>query len=386
MDLHANAALTLRGRRRVIEMRRQQRSFAEIAQAIGASERCCRTWWRRWQTEGDPGLRDRSSRPERSPNQTPPDRVDAIRLLRGLRFTGPEIAEVLTMPVSTVSRVLKREGLGKLGRIGLEPAKRFEVSRPGEVLHIDTKKLGRIQNGPGHRVTGNRRRNAPRPTDAAGVRRFQVGWEAVHVAIDGHTRLAYAEVLPDEKATTTIGFIHRALAFYARHGITVQRIHSDNGSAYRSTIFALHLRLAGIRHTRSRAYRPQTNGKAERFIRTLQNGWAYGAIYGSSTDRTAALDGWLDYYNHRRPHAALGGPPGQPNPRPTGTTSLALHLGGPSLALPARLPPSCTSPSPERASEAGVLASADRSASASPCAYDSDRVSSRYPFPGTSRR
>lgn len=311
MDLHGNAALSLRGRERVIQLRLEDRSFAEIAQAIGASDRSCRKWWQRWQAEGPAGLRDRSSRPRRSPNQTPPERVQTIRLLRGLRFTGPQIAELLEMPSSTVSRVLKREGLGRLGRIGLEPARRFEVSRPGEVLPTDTKKLGRIVGGAGHRMTGvsGKRRSNPRKNDGSGVPHLQVGWEVVHVAIDGFTRLAYAEVLPDEKATTTVGFIRRAIAFYAARGIEVERIHSDNGSAYRSTAFALQLRLAGIRHTRSRAYRPQTNGKAERFIRTLQNGWAYGQVYGSSTERTAALDGWLVYYNHQRPHAALNGRP-----------------------------------------------------------------------------
>lgn len=308
MDLHGNATITLRGRERLVRLRLEDRSFAEIAKAIGASERSCRKWWQRWQAEGPAGLRDRSSRPRRSPNQTPPERVETIRLLRGLRFSGPQIAELLSMPSSTVSRVLKREGLGRLGRIGLEPARRFEVVRPGEVVHVDTKKLGRIQGGAGHRVTGKRRTN-PRKIDGSGVPRHQVGWEAVHVAIDGFTRLAYAEVLADEKATTTVGFIRRAIAFYAARGIHVERIHSDNGSAYRSTAFAVQLRLAGIRHTRSRAYRPQTNGKAERFIRTLQNGWAYGAIYGSSVERTAALEGWLVYYNHQRPHAALNGRP-----------------------------------------------------------------------------
>ncbi|WP_040599117.1 IS481 family transposase [Patulibacter medicamentivorans] len=309
MDLHGNAALSLRGRERIVELRRQDRSFAEIAEAIGASERSCRKWWQRWQAEGPAGLRDRSSRPRNSPTATPPERVETIRLLRTLRFSGPQIAELLSMPSSTVSRVLKREGLGRLGRIGLEPARRFEVSRPGEVVHIDTKKLGRIQNGAGHRVTGTRRHDAKRVVDAAGRERRTIGWEAVHVAIDGFTRLAYAEVLPDEKASTTVGFLARMRAFYKRHGIEIQRIHSDNGAAYKSTAFALALRLAGLRHTRSRAYRPQTNGKAERFIRTLQNGWAYGAIYGSSMERTAALEGWLVYYNHQRPHAALNGRP-----------------------------------------------------------------------------
>lgn len=305
MDLHGNATITLRGRERLVRLRLEDRSFAEIAEAIGASERSCRKWWQRWQAEGPAGLRDRSSKPKRSPNTTPPERVEAIRLLRSLRFSGPQIAELLSMPSSTVSRVLKREGLGRLGRIGLEPARKFEVFRPGEVVHVDTKKLGRIQGGAGHRITGVSRNRRPKRTDSDGVRRLQVGWEVVHVAIDGFSRLAYAEVLPDEKATTTVGFLQRMRAFYARHGVQIERIHSDNGSAYKSHAFAVALRLAGLRHTRSRAYRPQTNGKAERFIRTMLEGWAYGPIYGSSAERTAALQGWLIYYNHQRPHASL---------------------------------------------------------------------------------
>ncbi|WP_320672729.1 IS481 family transposase [Patulibacter defluvii] len=309
MNLHGNAALSLRGRERVVELRRQDRSFAEIASAIGASDRSCRKWWARWLAEGPTGLLDRSSKPKRSPNATPPGRVEAIRLLRGLRFSGPQIAELLSMPSSTVSAVLKREGLGRLGRIGLQTPKTFRVGRPGEVIHLDTKKLGRIVGGAGHRVTGNRRGPERRRIDAAGVARGTIGWEVVHVAIDGYSRLAYAEVLPDEKGPTTVAFVQRAMAFYATHGITCQRLHTDNGSPYVSGVFDVFCRANRIRHSRSPAYRPQTNGKAERFIRTMLEGWAYGPIYGSSDERTRALDGWLLSYNHRRPHAALNGRP-----------------------------------------------------------------------------
>lgn len=302
MNLHGNAALSLRGRERVVELRRQDRSFAEIASAIGASDRSCRKWWARWVAQGPAGLLDRSSRPKRSPNQTPPERVDAIRLLRGLRFSGPQIAELLDMPSSTVSAVLKREGMGRLGRIGLQTPKTFQVDRPGEVIHLDTKKLGRIVGGPGHRVTGNR--GPGQRTLGRGA-----GWEVVHVAVDGYSRLAYAEVLKDEKGPTTVGFVQRALAFYASHGIVCERLHTDNGSPYVSGVFGAFCRANGIRHSRSPAYHPQTNGKAERFIRTMLQGWAYGPIYGSSAERTRALDGWLLSYNHRRPHAALNGRP-----------------------------------------------------------------------------
>jgi transposase InsO family protein len=229
-----------------------------------------------------------------------------IAALRRLRFTASEIAEVLGMALSTVSGILTRIGLGKLGRLGLEPARRYERARPGELIHIDVKKLGRIQL-PGHRVTGHHRQRAKR-TRVGNHGRYlgTAGWEYVHIAIDDCTRLAYAEVLPDEKATTVVVFLKHAVAFYTRHGITVERVLTDNGSGYRSTIHAIACRMLSIRHLRTRAYRPQTNGKAERFIRTLLGGWAYGAIYRTSDERTAALDGWLHHYNHHRRHSALG--------------------------------------------------------------------------------
>jgi transposase InsO family protein len=188
------------------------------------------------------------------------------------------------MPCSTISAVLKREGMGKLGRLGLEPAVRYERERPGELIYVDVKKLGRIQGGAGKRITGGQRRRNGRPsrTDADGHRRNTRGWDAVHVAIDDATRLAYVEVLPDEKATTAIGFLRRAIAFYERHGITVERVLTDNGAPYVSTVHSVACHALGIRHLRTRPYRPQTNGKAERFIRTMLGGWAYGAIYASS--------------------------------------------------------------------------------------------------------
>jgi len=230
-----------------------------------------------------------------------------ICALRRLRFSGPELAEVLGVPLSTVSAVLKRCGLGKLGRLGLRPAARYERDRPGELIHVDVKKLGRIQGGAGKRVRdGLRQHYNPRRNDAAGVRRNTVGWEFVHVAVDDATRLAYAEVLGDEKAATAIAFLRRAVAFFQRHGITVERVLTDNGSPYVSARHAIACRSLGIRHMRTRPRRPQTNGKAERFIRTMLAGWAYGAIYGSSRERTAALDGWLWHYNHRRRHQAIG--------------------------------------------------------------------------------
>ena len=225
-------------------------------------------------------------------------------------MTGAEIAIVLGMPLSTVSAVLQRIGLGKLSRLEpSEPPNRYERARPGELIHIDVKKLGRIHNGAGHRVTGRRGRYTGSRTDAEGARRQLVGWEFVHVCVDDATRLAYVEVLADEKGTTAVAFLNRALEFYARHGISVERVMTDNGSAYRSTVHALACRLLGVRHLRTRPYRPRTYGKAERFIRTLLGGWAYGAIYRDSAERTAALAGWIDFYNRRRPHGALSHKP-----------------------------------------------------------------------------
>jgi transposase InsO family protein len=305
MKLHANAALSLNKRRllcrRVVE---EGWTLTKAAEAAEVSVRCARKWVGRFRAEGQRGLLDRSSTPATVANRTCERRIEAIAALRRLRFTGPEIAETLGMALSTVSGILTRIGMGKLGRVGLEPAERYERARPGELIHIDVKKLGRIAR-PGHRVLGQQGRAV------AGHHRqvYDLGWEYVHVAVDDCTRLAYVEVLDDEKATTAIAFLRRAVAFYRRHGITTERLITDNGSAYRSAVHAIACRAMGIRHLRTKPYRPQTNGKAERFIRTLLGGWAYGALYRNSTERTAALDGWIDYYNHRRRHSALGHKP-----------------------------------------------------------------------------
>jgi transposase InsO family protein len=307
MKLHANAALSLRQRermaRRVVEL---GWSLTQAAAAAEVSERTCSKWVARYRAEGLAGLVDRSSAPGVVANRTAEQTVQVIAALRRLRFTGPEIAELLDRPLSTVSGILTRIGMGKLGRLGLEPANRYERQRPGELIHVDVKKLGRIVGGAGKRVRGGGNHYTGSYTDATGARRGKAGWECVHIAIDDATRLAYAEVLTDEKATTAIGFLRRAVAFYQRHGMTVEELITDNGAAYISTVHAIACRVMGIRHLRTRPRRPQTNGKAERFIRTMLNGWAYGAIYASSTERTAALDGWLWRYNHHRRHSALG--------------------------------------------------------------------------------
>ena len=306
MKLHANAALSLNQRRRLARRINEEGwSAAKVAGVQEVSQPTARKWARRRADEGELGLLDRSSAANRVWNRTPEDRIEAICALRRLRLTSAEIAEILGMPETTVSGILTRVGLGRLGRLGLEPARRYERQRPGELIHVDVKKLGRIERGAGHRVTGRRRGN-PTRTDRAGVRRRQVGWEFVHVAVDDATRLAYAEVLGDEKATTAVGFLKRALRFYRRHGIRVEAVMTDNGSAYRSAIHSLACRALGLKHLRTRPRRPQTNGTAEPFIRTLLGGWAYGAIYRSSDERTRALEGWLWRYNFRRPHGSLG--------------------------------------------------------------------------------
>jgi transposase InsO family protein len=310
MRLHGNAALSWSGRRRLVERVVVDGStLAAAAAAAGVSVRCARKWVGRYRAEGARGLEDRSSAPRTVANRTPQERVEVIVALRRLRFTAAEISELLGMALSTVSGILARCGMGRLGRLGLEQPVRYERSRPGELVHVDIKKLGRIEGGAGKRVRGGSNHYVRTFTDRNGHRRNTVGWEYVHIAVDDYSRLAYAEVLPDEKATSASGFLSRAVAFYRRHGIRVERLLSDNGSAYRSAIHALACRRLGIRHSRTRPYRPQTNGKAERFIRTLLNGWAHGAIYRSSTERTAALDGWLWHYNHRRRHSALGHQP-----------------------------------------------------------------------------
>jgi transposase InsO family protein len=275
------------------------------AAAFQTSPRTCGKWVSRFRASSESGLLDLSSAPRRVANRTDEQRIQAIAALRRLRFGGPEIAELLGMPVSTVSGILTRIGMGRLGRLGLEPVERYERERPGELIHIDVKKLGRIKGGAGHRMTG-RRHYTPRLTDAAGRRRGTAGWDYVHVAVDDATRLAYAEVLADEQATTAVAFLGRALAFFSRYGITVERVITDNGSPYRSAVHAIACRALGVRHLRTRPRRPQTNGKAERFIRTMLGGWAYGALYGSNRERTAALDGWLFTYNHHRRHRSLG--------------------------------------------------------------------------------
>jgi transposase InsO family protein len=311
MKLHGNARTCPKSRKLLVErVLSRGWSVTAAAEAAGVSERTVYRWLRRWREEGERGLLDRCSAPHSIPHRTPPGRVEAIEKLRRLFMTAAEIAELLGMALSTVSAVLKRVGLGKRSRLTPpEPPNRYERKRPGELVHLDVKKLGRIA-GAGHRMTGSRK--SQKKERRANRRVGALGWEFVHVAVDDATRLAYAEVLPDERGETAAAFLRRAVAWFASFGIAVERILSDNGACYRSAAHALACRQLDItRHLFTRPYRPRTNGKAERFIQTLVNRWAYGAIYGNSAERTAALPGWLTHYNFTRRHGSLSHkPPG----------------------------------------------------------------------------
>jgi transposase InsO family protein len=309
MKLHANARTCPNSRRLLVDRVEAGWSVMEAAAAAGVTDRTARRWLARWRVEGPAGLLDRSSAPKRIPHKTSPERVAEIIRLRKLRWTAAQIALALGAALSTVSAVLKRAGLGKRSKLEPpEPPNRYERRRPGELVHVDVKKLGRILR-PGHRVTGDRRGQIHTRRDGKDVR--VAGWEFVHVAIDDHSRLAYAEVLADETGTTAVGFLRRAVEFFARHAIRVERVMTDNGSPYVSKAHAAACRELQLKHLRTRPYRPRTNGKAERFIQTLLREWAYGRVFQTSAHRSAALDPWLNHYNFTRPHGALSHkPPG----------------------------------------------------------------------------
>jgi len=298
MRLHRNARTCPNSRRLLVcRVLDEGWSLAEAAAAAGVSERTAWKWVARFRAEGEAGLFDRSSAPKRIPHRTPSERVESIRVLRKLRMTAAEIAEALGMALSTVSLWLKRIGLGKRSRLEPpEPPNRYERRQPGELVHVDVKKLGRFKVA-GKRVVGDRHSSRG------------YGWDFVHVMVDDRSRLAYAEVLGDQRGETAVGFLERGLAWFARLGVQIKRVMTDNGSAYVSTAHAAACRQLGLRHLRTRPYRPRTNGKAERFIQTLQNEWAYGRLYGSSQERTAALSPYLSHYNYSRRHGSLGHQP-----------------------------------------------------------------------------
>jgi transposase InsO family protein len=304
MRLHRNHRTCPSSRRlicrRVLE---EGWTLQQAAEAAGCSARTAAKWLQRFR-EGDLALVDRSSRPRRSPTRLPADRVQVIEALRRLRMTAAEIAEVLSIPLSTVSLWLKRIGLGKRSRLEPpEPPNRYERRHPGELVHVDIKQLGRVR-GVGHRISGSRA--SQKRTRLQGRLTGIAGWEYVHVMVDDYTRLAYAEVLDDLTASCAIAFLRRAVAWFADRGVHIQAVMTDNGSCYRAHAHQAALTELGLRHLRIRPRRPRTNGKAERFIQTLLNEWAYNRVYGSSAERTAALPLFLERYNYKRPHGSLG--------------------------------------------------------------------------------
>ena len=295
MNSHKNAKLTPAGRALLVErVIRQREPVRQVAQALGLCPTTVYRWVRRWQCHGPAGLVDRSSRPRRSPTRLRAAVVRRIAVLRQRGWSSLRIAAWLRLRPSTVVRTLQRLGLNRRPALTPPlPVVRYERERPGELLHVDTKRLGRIGRV-GHRIHGDR------TTRVRGI-----GWETVHVAIDDATRIAYVEVLADEQTPTVVGFLARAHAWYAARGVPVLSLMTDNGSAYRSHAVRAYLGAQGIRHLRTRPYTPRTNGKAERFIQTLLREWAYERAYRSSTARSAALPDWQQYYNTQRPHTAL---------------------------------------------------------------------------------
>ena len=298
MKLHRNARLAPKARRLLVHRVRESRwPVRRAASAAGVSARTAYKWLKRFALEGESGLEDRSSRPRHAPRKTAPRVVERIERLRRRRKTAWEIAQEIGVARSTVSAVLQRLGLGRLWRVveAEVPAQRYEHARPGSLLHIDAKKFGRID-GVGHRIHGDRRRS----------RKRGIGWEVTFVCIDDCTRLAYTEMAPSESGRFAAAFLRRAFAYFERLSVRCERVLTDNAKAYTSNAFQATCREGGLRHLRTRPYTPRTNGKAERFIQTLQRRWAYRRPYRTSALRAAALRPWVAEYNHHRPHRALG--------------------------------------------------------------------------------
>jgi transposase InsO family protein len=295
MKLHRKAKTTPASRAALVQRAQAGESYEGIADGMGISVRTVAKWVRRFRLGGAAALEDRSSRPHRTPHQTPPDVITRIRQLREQHgLPAWAIARAVDVPRSTVGAWLRRLGVSRRPSPPPVPVQRYEWPAPGDLLHVDIKALGRIA-GVGHRIHGDRR------TRVRGI-----GWEYVHVAVDDHSRVSYVEVLADQLGTSCAAFLDRALAWFAARGVTVRRVMSDNGSGYRSRVFATACDRHGLRHIRTRAYTPRTNGKAERFIQTLQREWAYARTYHTSAERRAALRPWMRFYNQQRPHASLG--------------------------------------------------------------------------------
>jgi transposase InsO family protein len=300
MNVHKNARLTPRGRERIVELIASGQTPKAISEAVGVCPRTVRKWVDRYSSEGLAGLQDRSSRPHRLRRPTPEAVVEKIERLRRRRWTGKQIAAEAGVSSATVSRVLRRLGLHKLSALEPEPIRRYEREHPGELLHIDIKKLGKI-GGVGHHITGRR----------TGVvnRHLGIGWEFVHVSIDDASRIAFSQVMQDERKTSAVAFLKAAVAYFESLGIKVQRVMTDNGSCYRSKVFAKACKRHGLKHIFTKPYTPRTNGKAERFIQTALREWAYACAYNTSQRRTAELPTWLHRYNWHRPHASIGSKP-----------------------------------------------------------------------------
>jgi transposase InsO family protein len=305
--MHRNAPLTPEGRFRLCQMIEGGWTIASSAESMRISRQTAHKWWRRYQEAGEAGLEDRSSRPRRCPTKTPAKVERRVVELRRRHQLGPaRLAPRAGIPASTLHRVLQRHGVSRLSDLDRQSGRvirRIETSHPGELVHIDIKKQARIPKGGGWRVTGieNMVKNRSRT-------RVRIGYAHVHSAIDAYSRLAYSEVHSNETSATNIGFWRRAKAFFESYGITIERVLTDNGSCYRSN-FTAELLNDAIKHTFTKPYKPQTNGKIERFNRTLLNEWAYARPYRSEAARTRALDTWLHLYNHHRHHTAIGGPP-----------------------------------------------------------------------------
>jgi len=301
MNIHKNARLTPHSRaelvRRVLTLRQ---SPISVATEMGVSVRTVRKWVARYRAEGESGFADRSSRPHRLRRPTPLATVERIEALRRQRWTGKRIAMAVGLSTATVSRVLRRLGISKMKALEpAEPVRRYQREHPGELIHIDIKKLGRFERI-GHRITGDRAQRSNRHG-----RSKRAGWEFVHVCIDDASRIAFSQILPDEKKESAAAFLHAAIAYYAGLGVTVTRVMTDNGSCYRSRHFHAACKALGLRHIRTRPYTPKTNGKAERFIQTSLREWAYAQAYPTSDHRKAELPRWLHQYNWHRPHGSL---------------------------------------------------------------------------------
>jgi transposase InsO family protein len=316
MDIHKNARLTPLGREHMVTMVLGGQTPQAAGEAVGVCPRTVRKWLDRFKAEGLAGLRDRSSRPDHLRQPTPQATVDRIEALRRQRLTGKAIAAETGVSAATVSRVLKRLGLNRLSALEpAEPPRRYQRERPGELIHIDIKKLGKF-NRIGHRITGDR-------TGQSNSR--GVGWEFVHVAIDDASRIAFSRVMKSERKACAIAFLKAAVAYYASLGITVERVMTDNGSCYKAFAFRRACKRLGLRHIRTRPYTPRTNGKAERFIQTALREWAYARAYDTSRQRAAELPHWMHRYNWHRPHASIGSVPPITTLGLTGNNLLRLH-------------------------------------------------------------